>query len=508
MLAPRLTPLAAAMLLAGNCHAQWRVQPSLSLVETYTDNVALQSNELKQSQFVSEVTPGLALSGNGQRFKVQGTARWRHFAYSDEQQANTLDHSFEYALDGQATVVEDLFFVDASASVTPRSIYAFGPQVENSPYVGENRAKIQTWRISPRLEHRFGNTANMMLRYIRDSVDGGDVQGFGNSGGDTFMATLTSGTALQTLDWGLTAMRQDLKDDFSGDTTTETALANLRYPVTRRFALTASAGYDSYDYQALGGRTAGRNWSAGIDWAPSQRTRAIVSLGRHFYGQTGKLDISHRSRHTVWSIDYGDAITTSRQQFLLPSTIDTVGLLDNLFAANISDPVLRRQAVLNYIRNANLPLSLAENINYLSNRYIRQKLLQASMAYTRARSTALVSLFASERIALSTQETDSPLLGSQLSNLNDNVRQRGVNTSFTYRLTPRSSLLANAGFTRSRSIETDIEDSRRDFRIGYTRQLSNAMRAAVELRHVRGSAGINTGGYQENAISASLSAQL
>lgn len=508
-LAPRLTPLAAAaMLLASDCHAQWRVQPSVALTERYTDNVLLQSDELKQSQFISELTPGLALTGTGRRFKVQGSAQWRHFAYSNDQLANTLDHSFEYALAGQGTLVDDLLFVEASASATPRSISAFGPQVESTPYIGENRAKIKTWRISPHLEHRFGNTANMSLRYTRDAVDAGSVEAFGNSVGDSFIASLTSGTASRSLGWGVTALRQDLEDDVAGKTTTEILAGNLRYPLTRRFALTVSAGYDSYDYQALGGRTAGRNWSAGVDWTPSQRTRVIASLGRHFYGKTGKLDASHRSRYTVWSVNYDDSVTTSRQQFLLPSTIDTAGLLDSLFAATISDPVLRQQAVANYIRNAGLPPSLAESINYLTNRYIRQKQLQASFAYTRARSTALVSLFSGERIALSSQQTDSPLLGSQLANLNDNVRQSGANTSYTYRITPRSSVLAGASLTRSRSLSADFEDQRRDFRIGYTRQLSRTMRAAVELRHLRGSFGINTGAYQENAISATLSAQL
>lgn len=506
---PRLAPLAAAaLLLAGECRADWRTQPSVTLNETYTDNAGLQSDDLKYSQLISELTPALAFTGAGRRYKVAGSVQWRQFAYSGEQPSNALDHSLEYAVNGQGTLVDDLLFVDASASVTPQSISAFGPRVESTPYIAENRAEIKTWRIGPRLEHRFGNTANLSMRYTRDSVDSGDFDAFGSSVGDTFIASLTSGKASQTWGWGLTALRQELDGDLTGETSTETLEANLRYSLNRRFALTASAGYDSYDYQALGGRTAGRNWSAGFDWTPSARTRLSAELGRHFYGQTGRLDVSHRSRHTVWSINYGDSVTTSRQQFLLPSTIDTAALLDNLFAATISDPVLRQQAVANYIRTAGLPNSLAESINYLTNRYIRQKQLQASVAYTRARSTALLSLFRTESIALSSQQSDSPLLGSQLSNLNDNVLQHGVNTSYTYRITPRSSLVAAASLTRSRSISADFEDERRDLRIGYTRQLGRSLRATLELRHLQGSYGVNAGSYRENAISASLSAQL
>jgi len=496
------------MLMASECHADWRIVPTLSLTERYTDNVRFESDELKQSQFITELTPGIGVFGKGRRFELSGNANWRHFDFRNEALRDKLDHSFEYAVGGNAILIDDLLMVDASATSGPQGISAFGPQPESAPYLAANRAKIETWRISPRLEHRFGQQATAQVRYTRDSVKSDDVRGFGNSNADNIAASLSSGSAFATLGWGLSYQRQDLKDSINGESSSETAVLNLRYALTKHFSLIADAGYDRYDFEGPGGGSAGRNWSVGFDWTPSTRTHTKLALGRHFYGQTGLFLLSHRSRRTTWNISYNDAITTSRSQFLLPATFDTAALLDGLFTPTFPDPELRRQAVAAYIRNNGLPSSLDDSINFLSNRYVRQKSLQASMGFKTARLTTTASLFGNNRLALSSQQSDSALLGPQDANLNDNVRQRGATLGTEYRINSRSSAQASATWTRSRSISGNLEDLRRDFRIGLARQLGRHARAALELRRSAGSIGFSAGPYHEHAISATLSAEL
>jgi uncharacterized protein (PEP-CTERM system associated) len=505
----RLAPLAAAaMLLAPPCHADWRVVPTFGVTETWTDNEALQRDELAQSQWVTEYNPGLALVGSGRRFKVAASSQWRSFDYRDKQLPNTVDSMREYAFDGQGELAEDLLFIEATASSSPQSISAFGPQLNTNLYSLGNRTQIKTWRVSPHLEQRFGRDAHLSLRYTRDSVDAGEQNPFGSSIGDTFSASLNSGKTFRNTEWGLSFLRQNLENALAGPSSSSNVAANLRYQLNPRFALTAAAGYDHYDYQSLGGRTSGRNWSTGIDWQPSLRTSLKASIGRHFLGNTGALDAVHRSRHTVWNINYDDSVTTTRSQFLLPAAIDTAAMLDSLFRTTVPDPVLREQVVAAYIRDTGLPSSLADSINYLSNRYLRQKRLQASAGFILARSTGTLSLFRSERTALSSQQSDSALLGSQLASLNDNVHQLGATLSYSYRVNSRAILNASATAARNRSISTGIEDSNRQLRIGFTRELGKHMRAAVEVRQQRGSVGVNAGDYRENAVSASLSAQL
>ncbi len=503
--------MAAALLIASQAQAQshWRFIPTMSLTGTYTDNLTLQSEPRARSQFVAAAAPGFSLVGNSRRLKVAATSTWHHFAYCDEGLRNTVDSQYQYAANAQGVLADDLLFFDASAAGGPRAASAFGPQLGSSSlYAMGNRVEVKTWRVSPYLVHRFGNSANLSLRYVRDSVDAGDRNLFGSSTGDTASLMLSSGSAYDTIGWGLSYQRQELDNRLTGESSAELASVNLSYRIDARLALTATAGYDSYDYQAMGGRNAGRNWSGGFVWTPSQRTRVQASLGRHYYGKTGSLAASHRSRHSVWSINYSDAITTTRSQFLLPATIDTASLLDRLFAATIPDPVQRRLAVQAYIEATGLPPSLADNINYLTNRYLRQKLLQATSAFHWSHSTAVLSAYASERTGLSNMASDSDLLGSQLATLNNNVRQRGARASYSYRFNSRSNVTLSGNYVRSRSIDTGIEDRQRVVRIGLTRRLGRDMQAAYEVRRRSGGTGAGTGReYRENAISASLSIQ-
>jgi uncharacterized protein (PEP-CTERM system associated) len=503
-----LTPLAlAALLFSAECQAQWKFTPTAGVTETYTDNVALQRDELAHSQFVSEAMGGFALTGKGPRLLLNASARVHQFAYTDGDVPNLNNREHEYSATALGKLADDLF-LDMYAASGPQSISAFGPQVSDNLYSMGNRTTVNSWRISPYVRHHYGNVADLLLRYSRDGVDAGKRNPFGSSTASTGSLNLTSGSAFRTVGWGLAYTHQDMNNRLGGRSSFENALLDLRWRYSPQISATASTGYDTYDYKALGGRTAGRSWSTGFIWTPSARTKLQASFGHRYFGKTGSLAASHHSRHSVWSINYSDAITTTRQQFLLPSTIDTASMLDTLFSASIPDPVLRQQAIQAYLQATGLPPSLANNVNYLSNRYLRQKQLQAAVVFNWAHSSLATTLVRSERNALSLRESDSDLLGSQLSTLNDNVRQRGVNSVFTYRLSSRTIANATANLDRSTSLDTGIEQTHRQLRVGIARRIERRLSMALELRHLEGRSDALTGGqYRENAITAALTAQ-
>lgn len=495
---------------APSAHADWRFRPGLDIRETWTDNVDLLPGEQAQTQLISEVAPSFLFTADSRRLKATASGSFRQFAYRDGDSVRARnDHVKQYAANLQGVLAEDLLFVDARASASQRNLSAFGPLAEDTPYTSRNSTEVRTWSLSPYLTHNFGRSATAIVRFTRDAVESDARSRFGNSTADTVLVDLNNHRSRDKLSWGLNYQNQDQENEIAGGSSVENVKGNLRYRLDSSLALTATAGYDRYEYDSLGGVTAGRNWSAGFAWTPSQRTSIEASFGRHFYGATGSLAASVRSRHTVWSVSYGDTITNSRQQFTLPSAIDTTALIDRLFSATIPDPVQRQLAVAAYIRAAGLPPSLADSINYLSNRYMRQKLLQASATFRGARSNAVVSMYGSERTALTSQETDSALLGSQLAALNDNVRQRGASATFTYNLNSRSILVANASYGQSKSLTTGVENRQRLLRLGMERKLGQHLSATLEAR--RRSGGFDAASprrYTEHAIVAGLSMTL
>jgi uncharacterized protein (PEP-CTERM system associated) len=348
------------------------------------------------------------------------------------------------------------------------------------------------------------------MRYTRDSVQT-SVIGYGNTHADDASVALTS-VGDQRIGWNLQYDRQNLNDRLAGDSSSTTGSAGLSWRVRPNFSLTGMAGYDRYDYGTLGGRTQGRSWNVGYTYTPSTRTSLTMSFGRHYFGKSRALRAMHRSRHTVWNLSYDESVTTTRQQYLLPSTVDTAALLDGLFKANFPDPVLRRQAVEAYLQATGLPSSLPNTVNYLSNRYMLQHQFMASVAITGARSAVLLSANDTRRNALSLQQTDSQLLGSTLSNLNDNTHIRGLLASYSYRMSSRTDAIALADISRSESLDTGIRQNNHGLRVSLRHQFQRKLQGSVELRHLQGSAsggfasfsGYGGQSYTENAISATL----
>lgn len=504
---PRLLPLAAALLVVLPAQAQWRVAPSLSITETLTDNANRGSGDNRNARLITEVRPGITAYGQNQRVQFDASANASLFGYVGGGRGTARRNRVQYDATGRLKVIDEFMFVDASARSSTQAISAFGLLGQEAPYNNENITDVSTWNVSPVIVRRFGNVAAAQLRYTMNSVKA-DQSRFGSSTAHGPSFNLASGRSWGDLGWNLSYSQQDIDYEQFPDAASENALLSLNYGLTRTFRLTASTGYDSYDYNSLGGRTAGRSWSAGFAWRPSSRTSLEMSGGRHYLGKTGSLQASHRSRHTATRLTYSDGVSSTRSQFVLPMALDTAGLLDSLFAATIPDPFARREAIEAYLRVTGLPPTTIEEVNYLTNRYFRQKLARASLVYKWSTHSTVLSAYASERTALSVGTVDSGLLGSQPFALNDNVRQFGTTAAHSYRINTKTSATTALTVTRSRSLDTGIVRNQQTLSTGLTQLFTRKMQGVVELRHSRGERGFNSRHYYANSISATLSAQL
>jgi len=505
----RLTPLAlAALLVAAESHADTTFTPTIGLAGTYSDNPTLLPSNQAQGQFIIESVPAFTLRTRSRRLRLDVGADWHFYGYQDRDISNVRHRDRRYGGSGEAILIDDLLSVAASANGSSQAVSAFGPQFGNQ-YSNTNRTDVRTWSVSPTLKHRFGSTADLTLVATRDGVESDQVNAaYGDSQSTTAILNLSSGVRFTTLSWGLSYTRQALDSRQLGSTTSQNANLSLRYRLSRTWSALATAGYDDYEYLALRDRTAGRSYTAGFSWTPTSRTSIEATFGHRYFGKTGSLAATSRARHLVSRITYSDLVTTNRQQFLLPSAVSTSALLDQLFSSSIPDPALRAEAVQAYIKATGLPPSLANDVNYLSNRYQREKRLEAAYIVTMPHSSLVMSAYKSERIALSSQQSDSQLLGSQFLALNDDVRQRGLNATFSYRLSPRTSANASAWTNRATSIATGIESPSKTLTLGLSRQFDRKTRGSLELRHNSSRFDVRGGEVTENALMANLSVQL
>jgi uncharacterized protein (PEP-CTERM system associated) len=495
--------IAVATVMLSPCTeaADWRVTPTVDVRGTYTDNVRLAPRGGERSDFVSEVTPGISLSRDGPGLKVNAKYGLQYLTYANDSEGSRLAH--QLSATANAELIKDLFFVDGNAAISQQNISSLGPQPTDNTSVTGNRASVRSYTISPYLRHSFGTTASSEARYTHTSVSTG-ASAVSDSQMDGVALSLNSGPAFKSLGWGLRYNQQRNHLDNVDNVDFTNVTANLRYLITQQFSLIATGGYDKYDYASTTGDPEGKFYTAGFSWRPTERTSLTASAGKRFYGNTYSLESSVRSRYSLWSVSYNDAITTSQAQFAGQSAITTSSFLNLLFSSSIPDPIARQQFVDRFILSTGLPPVLSRSVNYFSNQFFLQKSLQASVAITGAKNTVVLSVINTAREAQSALSASDPLFGLLNRTLNANTRQAGINALWNWRVTALTSANFTAGYTRTRDTSTGERQNQKTIKVALATQIQPKLTGAVELRRQMLTSDIAGGDYVEHAITASL----
>ncbi|HZW21713.1 TIGR03016 family PEP-CTERM system-associated outer membrane protein [Noviherbaspirillum sp.] len=499
-----LAPIAACVALAwpGSAGAaEWTVTPGVDLRETYTDNIRLSPAGSEQSDFITEVAPRLSIRGIGARMKLSADYGMRNFFYARTDGASNTQHYLQ--ANANAELVENLFFIDGRASSGQQAISEFGPQVSGNGNLSGNETEVRSASISPYLRHRFGRAATGELRYSRDMVNA-DAGGLRDSNSDRVRLSIDSGSDFHTLQWGVLYDDQRIEYKDAEDVDTRALSGTLRYLVTPRISLTATAGREENSYASIGRNPEGSFWSLGAIWAPSERTHISAAAGKRFFGDTLSIDARHRTRMGIWSIGYQEDITTARSQFLVPVTQDTASFLSGLWEASIPDQAAREQLVQEFIRDASLPSTMVFPVTAYTNRVFLQKTAHASVAFRGAFNTLILNLFRTQREPQSASAADASLGVGIGALAGEATRQTGAGAVWNWRLSPRTSVVASAGINRIHGQASGREDDNISARIGITRQLQQKVKGGVELRRLEKRSNQVNAEYRENAVTAFL----
>ncbi len=134
------------------------ITPSLEQREIFSDNIDLEPDGQDQSALTTEIVAGITLRSESARV----TAALNAFPIIRHQTAGS-DEGVSIAGDlaalGTVEAIEDLFFIDAQASISQ--------QVLSSSQVAStaNEETVQVYRVSPYLRSRFGGFAEGEARY-------------------------------------------------------------------------------------------------------------------------------------------------------------------------------------------------------------------------------------------------------------------------------------------------------------------------------------------------------
>lgn len=422
----------------------WTFVPSVSLLETLTNNVNLDPSSTRQGDLVSQLTPALSIVEKGTHTSVTGSIAAPIVLYVKTGAENNTVYP-QVNLVGNAELVERLLFIDSAINVSQQFYNPFGPQPTNLSSATDNRYTTSIYRISPYIKGEAGNNISYLLRddNIWNSLNGAPVT-TNNSYTNQVIGLLRREPV--PFGWQLDYNRSAVT--FTDQSTQLMELGRVRFlhDPDPAVELGISGGYERNEFPLSS--DSGPTYGVSAKWRPNERT-ALDSYWEHrFFGSSYGVNFDYRTPLSVWGVHVSRNITTYPQQLAsLPAGGDISALLNNLFSSRIADPAERQTIVDNLIRDRGLPQSLDAPLNLYSQEVTLLESASASAGFVGARNTIFFSVFYVKSTPIS---GSGQALPPELANLNtNNNKQTGASAAWTHKLTELVSFTGSINWTRT-----------------------------------------------------------
>jgi uncharacterized protein (PEP-CTERM system associated) len=473
------------------------VTPSLKLAETYTDNVFLSPEGSRQSDWITQLIPGISVTANGPRLRLDAAYAPEILYHAQTEREDKVFHRGNAV--GILELADKLLFLEAGAKVDQYDISLQGPLTTSNVNITGNRATAASAYVSPYLLRDIGSAARAEARFTFSAWESDEDQPeLPDNTERRVHLRLTNGPAYRVLTWDVAYTGESIKYETHQETTSEVLTASARRSITSTVGLLLQAGYERYD-TGLPETIEDPRYSAGFDWTPTPRTRLAATAGQRLGEETYSFEFRHRTRLTTWNVNYAEDVTTSREEFFVPATQSTAGALDQMFLSQYPDPVARQKAVQEFIARMGLPPSLGAPINFFSDQLFLQKRWLASVALQGARNTLVATAFWQLRELVG---GTAPPVGDFATS--ESIRTSGGSLAWGLRLTARNRLNAEAGYSRSEFLDSGQVDDFAYFQTGLSRQFQPRVSGSLSYRLQNKDSTQAGSEYRENAGIASL----
>lgn len=450
-------------LTGASVSAEVTIVPRLSLSETLTDNVRL-NDQNQKSELVTQLSPGLRVDIKGARLKTFFDYALTHVSYA----RGTASGRTQNALNtfGTLEAIDNWAYVDFSGSIAQQAVSAFQVQPIDNTSISANRSEVSTYRVSPYLRGRVGNSANYEARYTQSQTSGNSALSSDVTSSDGSIK-LTGGSAFRRLGWSAEASRKNI--DYSTGRTTEADRFNLglTYAITPQVNAVVNGGHEANNYTTLDKQGYAVH-GFGFNWTPSERTKLSASRNQRSFGQAHSVSFEHRTARTAWKFsDSRDVSVTPSQTGLL---LNTETIVPSVISSFLTSAVsLQRRQDLSFSL-----FGVRDTITFSA---------------TRSESTRL----------------DTLSVGQDDLNTSAVVNQRGFSASYAHRLTPDYSLGVVLSQQDTSGVLSNQDNTLRALNVNVSGKVGHRTSATVSARRVVSSGSLVP--YTENAVTGNLNVQ-
>jgi len=433
-------------------HAQgvWRITPTISGAVTWTNNVDLAPEGQRESDWVFTVSPAVAIDYRAARAWLRGSVSAPIVLYAGTGDGNDSIYP-NVNLAGNVELVEDLFFVDAFATVSQTYYSPFGARPPGLINATDNRYTSQTYQVSPYLKGNImGGDTSWLIRNdniwtnLNDTPETTQGQYVNHLFG-------TINRTPRPFGWGADIERTVYR--FQGQDPQTIALARARgtWRPDPQLELYVSAGYEKDELLLTG--TGDVIYGAGFRWRPTDRSRFDASWEHRFFGNSYEVLFENRRPLSVWSVGAYRRLTSYTESINLPQGPSVPGVLEQILQSRIPNAEDRARFVADYVANRGLPEFLDRPVNIYAQRLYVVQGAFATAGLTGARNSLFLNAYNYKQTPITgTGQEIPPEIGRT-----NNSTQTGVGAAWSYQLTPFTSFTLS-GDTSWTKAEPPLED--------------------------------------------------
>nr|WP_259372699.1 TIGR03016 family PEP-CTERM system-associated outer membrane protein [Schlegelella koreensis] len=460
------------------------ITPSISVTETLTDNVRLTERN-RRADAITQISPGITVSSGIGRIRGNLDYRLSGIFYARDGSSNNVQQSLSAA--GNAEVIDNFAFVDASANISQQSRSAFGTRTVDPALDGGDQTEVRNYNLSPYVRGRLANLANYEARLGYSLTDTSTKNADVSTTSGSLSVVGDRGPGL--FNWSADASRQAYKYEVGGRTVNDRARGTLFINATDQLRLSLIGGREAIDYPNQP-RDAATTYGYGFDWRPNERTNLSGQREKRVFGDSHSLVFQYRTARTTWRFSDTKDVSTGFNQAPVGSGQPgaTYEVLFQQFAAIEPDPVRRDILVRQYLLQLGVPAGFLT----------LQRRQELAVSYQAVRQTYTLTASQSK-----VQQLDRNAQVNPITDFSNPVRLRGLSANVSHRLTPQSNLDFRASIDQSResggqSRSTDL----RALSLTWSGQLGGRTSYSLGARHVWYDG--DNSGYRESAIYGTL----
>lgn len=495
--------LLLALLPATNAGAaNWRTEANISVTETWTDNS--NRNAESRSDWVTQVTPGVRISGQGARVSGSLDARLDNTLHASGQSDNRT--SLGLFANGNVELLEDHVFLDGTASMSRQDLSLFGASSSGSLYSNNsNQTEVRTYSLSPSARFRLGSVGVAQMRYRFSQMDS-DSNAFNSSQSNDWNASLSNGSAFGALGWFLST--QGSSNDGGRGTTSSSSnyRAGLTYILVPDWRFQVFTGRETNDFNN-GRHEATTNWGGGVDWNVSPHTSISASATKRFFGWGYSANLQHRFPRSSVLLDFSKDVSSMASEggtgLFAFSSQYAAALQAEMALIRAANPGLSETQITNLAMFVLFSRGISpqfSQINAIYSSYSVSRQVRATWVLNGLRNTLSLNASRARRDRI---ESGTYVGLGDFANFN-RITDSTLSALWAHRLSPMTSL--SVLLSRTRAVGNEVsgaETNRRQtsLAVGLSTRLGVRTSGSIFYRYSRSSGSAE---FSENAISASL----